>query len=212
MRSNTATRLLSRLPSWLAAWPESAASSADRANATAERRADREVRTRLARARFHLGRGRRARERARFADGAREARRAIERNPGDPWAYALLSQCLLRQAGRQAGTDLSSARLAAERACALSPTNGYFVGVLLDVLDAQGDRPAREDALAWAWWSGAPVERWLGPDARPAPPRPGPIPARVVESDGAAAEPAPAQISGGGIAARGALRARGVTA
>jgi hypothetical protein len=75
-----------------------------------------------------------------------------------------LSQCLLRQSH----PDLAGARRAAERACALSPTNGYFVRLLIDVLDAQGDRAGREDALAWAWWSGAPVDRWLAHDRRPA--------------------------------------------
>jgi hypothetical protein len=40
--------------------------------------------------------------------------------------------------------------------------------LLLDVLDALGDATARDDALAWAWWNGAPVERWLpdGPARR----------------------------------------------
>jgi hypothetical protein len=114
--------------------------------------------------RYHLGRGRRAREAGRFEDGASEARRAINANAGNPWAYSLLGQCL----ARQRRPDLVGARRALEWACALDPTNGYFVGLLLDVLDAQGDRASREDALAWAWWSGAPVERWLpnGPNAR----------------------------------------------
>jgi hypothetical protein len=67
---------------------------------------------------------------------------------------------------RQDRPDFQSARRALERACALDPANGYFVRLLLDVLSAQGDRRAREDALAWAWWNGAPVERWL-PDGPP---------------------------------------------
>jgi tetratricopeptide (TPR) repeat protein len=119
---------------------------------------------RAATVRYHLGRGRRAREAGRFDAGCSEARRAIDANPGNPWSYALLGQCLSRQ--RQ--PDLIEARRAFERACALEPANGYFVRLLLDVLDAQGDAKAREDALFWAWWSGAPVERWLpdGPRSR----------------------------------------------
>jgi len=75
---------------------------------------------------------------------------------------ALLGQCL----ARQRKPDLDYARRALECARALDPTNGYFVGLLLDVLDAQGDADARAEVLAWAWWSGAPVERWL-PDGPP---------------------------------------------
>ena len=67
---------------------------------------------------------------------------------------------------RQREPDLHGARVVLERAQALEPTNGYFVSLLLDVLDAQGDTQARVDTLAWAWWKGAPVERWL-PDGPP---------------------------------------------
>jgi hypothetical protein len=112
------------------------------------------------RARYHLGRGRRARERGRFDVAAREAQLALGQDPDDPWAHALLGQTLAR---RQA-PDLPGARRALERACTLSPRNGYFVGLLLEVLDALGDARAREDRLARAWWAGAPVDRWLGPD------------------------------------------------
>jgi len=126
-------------------------------------RPDRELQVRSDRVRLHLGRGRRARDAGNYEQGAREARRALLENAGNPWAYALLGQCLLRQAG----PDLGGSRLALERACALDPTNGYFVRLLLEVLNAQGDREHREDVLAWAWWAGAPVERWL----RPAGPR-----------------------------------------
>ena len=114
--------------------------------------------------RYHLGRGRRAREVGRFERGVVEARRALALNGGDPWAYALLGQCLQRQRV----SDLSGARLALERACALDPSNGYFVGLLLGVLDALGDVEASRNLLTWAWWHGAPVERWL-PDGPPMP-------------------------------------------
>ncbi len=147
---------------------------------------DMDVSQRAATVRYHLGRGRRAREAGRYEDGAAEARLAIAANAGNPWAYSLLGQCLLRQHH----PDLVEARRALERACALDPSNGYFVRLLLEVLEAQGDRAGREDALAWAWWSGAPVERWL-----PNGPR---IPARAKRQDagagavqpGAAWEPA----------------------
>ena len=85
--------------------------------------------------RYHLGRGRRARDAGRFEDGAAEARKALSANPQSAWALALLGQCL----SRQRRPDLHGARRALERAQALDPTNGYFVGLLLDVLDAQGD-------------------------------------------------------------------------
>jgi len=117
---------------------------------------------RAATVRYYLGRGRRAREAGRFEAACSNARRAIDANPGNPWAHALLGQCLMRQQCR----DLVEARRAFERACALDPANGYFVRLLLEVLDAQGDTGAREDVLAWAWWSGAPVDRWL-PDGPP---------------------------------------------
>jgi hypothetical protein len=57
-----------------------------------------------------------------------------------------------------------------ERACALDPSNGYFVGLLLGVLKAQGDVEGSRNLLTWAWWQGAPVERWL-PDGPPLPER-----------------------------------------
>ena len=107
--------------------------------------------------RYHLGRGRRAREAGRFEHGSFEARRALALYPTDPWALALLGQCLQRQQR----SDLAGARKALERAWSLDPTNGYFVGLLLDVLRAQGDTAAAHDVLEWAWWRGAPVERWL---------------------------------------------------
>ena len=136
-----------------------AADRSRRTSPNAAARPERELQARGDRVRFHLGRGRRARDAGRYEQGAREARRALLENGGNPWAYALLGQCLFRQAV----PDLAGARLALERSCALDPTNGYFVRLLLDVLDAQGDREHRENVLAWAWWAGAPVERWLSP-------------------------------------------------
>ncbi len=130
---------------------------ADRSGWTSERNALTDVVQRASTVRYYLGRGRRAREAGRFEAACSYARRAIDANPGNPWAHALLGQCLMRQHR----PDLIEARRAFERSCALDPSNGYFVRLLLEVLDAQGDASAREDALAWAWWSGAPVERWL---------------------------------------------------
>jgi len=141
---------------------------------------DLDMSQRAATVRYHLGRGRLAREAGRYEDGAAEARLAIAANAGNPWSYSLLGQCLLRQHQ----PDLVEARRALERACALDPSNGYFVRLLLEVLDAQGDRAGREDALAWAWWNGAPVERWL-PDG----PR---IPSRETRPDAEQPAPAPA--------------------
>ena len=136
-----------------------AADRSRRTNLRSAARPERELQARSDRVRLHLGRARRARDAGHFEQGAREARRALLENAGNPWAYSLLGQCLFRQAE----PDLPGARLALERACALDPTNGYFVRLLLEVLDAQGDREHRESVLAWAWWAGAPVERWLSP-------------------------------------------------
>lgn len=124
--------------------------------------ADLAQRLRVDRARYLLGRARRARDAGRLEAGAREARRVLALTPANPWALAVLGQCLLRQAE----PDLVGARRATERAWALDPTNGYFVRLLLDVLDAQGDVVGRAELLDWAWWRGAPVERWL-PDGMP---------------------------------------------
>jgi len=86
-----------------------------------------------------------------------EARQAVALYPSDPWALALLGQCLQRQRA----SDPVGARRALERAWTLDQTNGYFVGLLLDVLRAQGDTAAARNVLEWSWWRGAPVERWL---------------------------------------------------
>jgi hypothetical protein len=118
----------------------------------------------MERLRYHLGRGRRARDAGRFEDGAVEARKALAANPQSAWTLALLGQCLSRQ--RQ--PDPAGARRALERAQALEPTNGYFVRLLLDALEADGDIQGRANLLARAWWKGAPVERWL-PEGPPMP-------------------------------------------
>jgi len=123
-------------------------------------------------AQYHLRLGRRAREAGHPELGAQEARRAVALTPQNPWALALLGQCLMRGAT----PDLDGARAALERARALDPTNGYFVRLLLDVLYAQGDAQARTEMLTWAWWAGAPVERWL-PDGPPLPVATKPAPA-----------------------------------
>jgi tetratricopeptide (TPR) repeat protein len=131
---------------------------------SARRTAVDEEARRLYQFRYHLGRGRRAREAGRFENGVTQARRALALNPRDPWALALLGQCL----HRQRASDLDGARRALECAWSLDPTNGYFVRLLLDVLSAQGDPSACLDLLTWAWWRGAPVERWL-PNGPPRP-------------------------------------------
>jgi tetratricopeptide (TPR) repeat protein len=176
---------------WRGGWLRAlrrAQSSTDE-TATLERR-------RLERLRYHLGRGRRARDDGQYARGAAEARKAVRLNPQHAWALALLGQCL----SRQPGPDLAGARRALERAQALDPKNGYFVRLLLDVLDMQGDTPARADALAWAWWSGAPVERWLPdgpPIRRPAPAASARETARPVASP--AASPTERRTRGSGL-------------
>lgn len=113
---------------------------------------------------YHLGRGRRARDAGRPNRGVQEARRALALNPRNPWAFALLGQCLYRSDPAR----LSEARQALEYAQALDPTNGYFVRLLLEVLYRQHDLTARTELLTQAWWAGAPVDRWL-PDGPPLP-------------------------------------------
>jgi len=132
---------------------------------SAEARAMRDQMRSMEQLRYHLGRGRLARDAGHFEAGVAEARMALRANPHSAWAFALLGQCLARQ--RQ--PDLDGAQRALERAQQLEPTNGYFVRLLLNVLAAQGDIQGRADLLARAWWKGAPVERWLpdGPPVRP---------------------------------------------
>lgn len=115
------------------------------------------------RVQYHLGRGRRAREAGRPARGVQEAHRAIALNPCNPWAHALLGQCLLLT--RPA--DLGEARRSLDRARFLDPTNGYFVRLSLEVLHAQHDLRGRAELLSRAWWAGAPVERWLPSGPQP---------------------------------------------
>ena len=117
----------------------------------------------LAQTRYHLGRGRRAREAGHPEQGVREARRAIALSPRNPWAHALLGQCLLRLRP----TDLSEARWALDKARRLDPTNGYFVRLSLELLHAQHDLRGRSELLSRAWWAGAPVERWLPDGPQP---------------------------------------------
>ena len=116
---------------------------------------------------YHLGRGRRAREAGRPDLAVQEARRAVALNPRNPWAHALLGQCLLH-------TDTvhwDDAVRTLAKARTLDPANGYFVRLSLEALDARGDTRGRSELLQRAWWAGAPVERWLPdgpqPQARP---------------------------------------------
>lgn len=118
-------------------------------------------------AQYYLGRGRRAREAGRVEQGVRDARRAIALAPRNPWAYALLGQCLRRTASNDA-RQLAEAAHALERARRLAPTNGYFVRLALEIAHAQQEVRARREILDQAWWAGAPVERWL-PDGPPQP-------------------------------------------
>jgi len=155
-------------PLALLALPRRWYQAARRLGQSPEEREARALQLGMDRLRYHLGRGRRAKDAGHFEEGVSEARKALLINPQSGWALALLGQCLTRQ--RQ--PELRRARQALERAQALDPTNGYFVRLLLDVLDAEGDLQARADVLAWAWWHGAPVDRWLpdGPPVRRADP------------------------------------------
>src|SRR4051812_28210435 len=104
--------LVARNGSW---WPRSWRFAPLAAHPPASGAGVDETARRFDRFRYHLGRGRRAREAGRFERGSIEARRALGLNPTDPWALALLGQCLRRKHP----SDLAGARRAFERAWSL---------------------------------------------------------------------------------------------
>jgi hypothetical protein len=98
---------------------------------------------------------------------------------------------------RQRHPELVEARRALERACALSPSSGYLVRLLLEVLDTQGDGAGRDDVLARAWWHGAPRSSAGRQTARPCLPRHLPTTPRS-----RAVDPEPVRRGGLGLAIR----------
>jgi tetratricopeptide (TPR) repeat protein len=110
------------------------------------------------RARFHLGRARRAKDRGDYRAAAREIERALSYDDTSEAYFQVLGQCHLHGPP----PSPAAARCALERAFVLNPHNGYTAKLLLRAYAADGTRAAARAVLERAL-AGAP------PDA----PRPG---------------------------------------
>jgi tetratricopeptide (TPR) repeat protein len=108
------------------------------------------------RAQFHLGRARRAKDRGRYEEAAREIERALQYDDTSEAYFQVLGQCHLR--GRPA--NLAAARWALERAFAINPRNGYTIQLLLKVYEADGNVAAARITLERAIALGAPEQPW----------------------------------------------------
>jgi tetratricopeptide (TPR) repeat protein len=108
------------------------------------------------RARFHLGRARRAKDRNDYRAAAREIERALRYDDTSESYFQVLGQCYLNGSP----VDLTAAREALERALALNPRNGYTIQLLLQVYDADGSREAAQGVLKRAREAGAPPAVW----------------------------------------------------
>jgi tetratricopeptide (TPR) repeat protein len=108
------------------------------------------------RAQFHLGRARRAKDRDRYQEAAREIERALRYDDTSEAYFQVLGQCRLRGTPR----DLRAARQALERAFAINPRNGYTIQLLLDVYEADGNAAAAGRTLERAMAAGAPAAPW----------------------------------------------------
>jgi tetratricopeptide (TPR) repeat protein len=108
------------------------------------------------RAQFHLGRGRRARDRGRYREGAREIERAIRYDDTSEAYFQVLAQCQLRSSPPKP----SEARQALERAFAINPRNSYTIKLLLDLYEGDGNAAAARSTLERARKAGAPMAGW----------------------------------------------------
>jgi tetratricopeptide (TPR) repeat protein len=108
------------------------------------------------RAQFHLGRARRAKDRGRYREAAREIERALRFDDSSEAYFLVLGQCFLNGSPR----DLSAARRALERALAINPRNGYTIKLLLRVYDAEGNAVGARTTLERALAGGAPACPW----------------------------------------------------
>jgi len=108
------------------------------------------------RAQFHLGRARRAKDRSRFRDAAREIERALRYDDSSEAYFQVCGQCHLLATP----PDLATARWALERAFALNPRNGYTIRLLLQVYEADGNSGAAKTTLERALAAGAPPVVW----------------------------------------------------
>jgi tetratricopeptide (TPR) repeat protein len=108
------------------------------------------------RAQFHLGRARRAKDRGRYEEAAREIERALRYDDTSEAYFQVLGQCHLRGAAR----NLAAARWALERAFARNPRNGYTIQLLLELHEADGNPAAARNVLERAIGAGAPEPPW----------------------------------------------------
>jgi tetratricopeptide (TPR) repeat protein len=108
------------------------------------------------RARFHLGRARRAKDRNDYRAAAREIERALRYDDTSESYFQVLGQCHLNGSP----PDLAAARQALERALEINPRNGYTIQLLLQVYDADGSREAADTVLKRAREAGAPPTIW----------------------------------------------------
>ena len=108
------------------------------------------------RAKFHLGRARRAKDRGQYGAAAREIERALRYDDTSEAYFQVLGQCHLHGTPR----DLPAARAALERAFALNPRNGYTIKLLLQVCEALGNTVAAKNTLERALAAGVPPAVW----------------------------------------------------
>jgi len=108
------------------------------------------------RARFYLGRARRAKDHGNFRDGVREIERALQYDDTSEAYFQVLGQChLLSDA-----PSLPAARQALERALTLNPRNSYTIKLLLQVYEADGNDVAARSTIERALAAGAPIGVW----------------------------------------------------
>ena len=105
------------------------------------------------RARYYLGRARRAKDRGDYRAAAREIERALRYDDTSEAYFQVLGQCQLN--GTQ--PNPAAARCALERAFVLNPHNGYTAKLLLRAYAADGTRAAARAVLERAL-AGAPPD------------------------------------------------------
>jgi tetratricopeptide (TPR) repeat protein len=110
------------------------------------------------RARFHLGRARRAKDHGRFLEAAREIERALQYDDTSEAYFQVLGQSHLLASP----PDLPAARRALERALSIDPRNGYTIKLLLQVYEADGNFVAACCTIERALAAGAPNGVWAG--------------------------------------------------
>lgn len=114
------------------------------------------------RARFHLGRARRARDRGRYRDATREIERALRYDDTSEAYFLVLGQCQLKADP----ADPAAARRTFERAFQINPRNSYTLKLLTRCYETAGDLAAAIGTLERALAAGAPAIPWCAELAR----------------------------------------------